>query len=252
MSWASRRRSAYIGIFILVLLLIVLWAGFQFFYEAPTCFDGTQNGEEAGVDCGGTCERVCPFEAIEVRVLWSRFFEIAPGVYNAVALLDNPNVGALARDVDYSLKLYDNAGVLVYERKGEVDIPPENRFAVFESNIVTGERVPRQSFFEFQEVPDWQRADGDRLQLRAEDIVLTNEETAPRVTAQLRNESLEPAQGIEVIAILFGESTNAVAASRTVVDFLEGSEKTELIFTWPQPFDTRVAQIEILPQASSL
>lgn len=252
MSWASRRRFAYISIFIVVALLIIGWVGFKFFYEPPTCFDGKQNGDEAGIDCGGVCERVCSFEAIEVRVLWSRFFEVAPGVYNAVALLDNPNVGALARAVDYSLKLYDSAGVLVYERKGEIDIPPENRFAVFESNIVTGERIPRQSFFEFQEAPNWQRAEGNRLQLKADNILLTNEEDTPRVTAQLKNKSLEPVEDIEAIAILFNESTNAIAASRTVIDFLPGDGETELIFTWPRPFDTPVAQIEIFPQALSL
>ncbi|HSO00165.1 MAG TPA: hypothetical protein VLS89_17855 [Candidatus Nanopelagicales bacterium] len=35
----------------------VCWAGVC---EAPSCFDGVRNGEEAGTDCGPVCSVPCP------------------------------------------------------------------------------------------------------------------------------------------------------------------------------------------------
>ena len=32
----------------------------------PTCFDGIQNGDETGVDCGGSCANACPCEGIDL------------------------------------------------------------------------------------------------------------------------------------------------------------------------------------------
>ena len=80
-------------------ILVVGFIAYRVLYEAPTCSDGVQNGDEEGVDCGGACDRVCSFQAVDPIVLWERFFEVGPGVYNTVALIENPNVNTIARDV---------------------------------------------------------------------------------------------------------------------------------------------------------
>ena len=53
--WAFWRRAQYIAGIVFVLLLIGTGIYFAYFYEAANCFDGTQNGDERGVDCGGSC-----------------------------------------------------------------------------------------------------------------------------------------------------------------------------------------------------
>lgn len=250
MTWASRRRATYLSVLLLIVVLIVGWVGFRVLYTPPTCFDGKQNGTEAGIDCGGTCERVCSFQAVDAKVLWSRFFEVAPGVYNAVTLIENPNLSAEAQAVPYSFKFYDGAGVLVYERKGSTAIPPVHQFAVFEAAIVTGERTPQRSFFEFTVTPTWERSLTPQPDLHVSAIQLIDSTTQPRLRARLHNRDLTPVENIEVIAILLSETGNAVGVSRTVVPRLSGEGTEELIFTWPRPFEDSVAKIELLPQVA--
>jgi len=38
-----------------------------------SCFDGVKNGNEAGIDCGGDCERECvvlPTEDVGIEPMW--------------------------------------------------------------------------------------------------------------------------------------------------------------------------------------
>lgn len=248
MSWAGRRRALYLGIVTLFVAAFLAWLGFRLFYTPPSCFDGRQNGAEEGTDCGGMCEQVCSFQATPPVVLWSRFFVIAPGVYNAVALIENPNIGAEARDVPYVFRLYDAGGILVYERKGRTDIPSAHTFAVFEANIVTGERVPQGVFFELSGEPGWRRVREGMPLLRTGDIALEGATTSPRLTATLENATLSDVHNVEVIAVLFGETGNALGVSRTVVDRLSGGARANLVFTWPAPFAAPVAKMVLYPQ----
>ena len=87
-SWAFWRRVEYLlGIF---LFLAIIFAGiyFAFIYESANCFDGEQNGEERGIDCAGECVRICAFETVQPKVLWSKSFKIVDGQYNAVAYVE--------------------------------------------------------------------------------------------------------------------------------------------------------------------
>ena len=85
----------------------------------------------------------------------------------------------------YVFKLFDAQGVLVYERKGETDIPNTIKLALFESSLITGERKPQRAFFEFSKTPQWRRAEDATLDVSVRDTRLTKEETEPRLTARL-------------------------------------------------------------------
>ena len=78
MTWALKRQIFYVG----VLVLFFSIAGFLIIYpklsKSPTCFDGRQNGEELGVDCGGACAKACVAQVDNISVLWSRAFKIFP------------------------------------------------------------------------------------------------------------------------------------------------------------------------------
>ncbi len=105
-TWARQRQA--IMITYIVLLALVGAAVFYFLvvYKAPNCFDGQQNGYEEGTDCGGGCQLVCPFAAAQPNIVWARAFEIAPGVYNFAAEVENPNF-KVGTNIEYSFKGYD-------------------------------------------------------------------------------------------------------------------------------------------------
>ncbi len=131
MSWSSRRRSLYFLIFFIAVAAIAGGILYSFFYEAPTCTDGIQNGMEEGVDCGGGCPIICSFSAAEPIVHFSRLFEIIPGVYTVVALVENPNPSVAAYDLPYTFKLRGTDSILVKEEKGVMYLPAKGVVPVF-------------------------------------------------------------------------------------------------------------------------
>jgi len=249
MSWASRRRTLYGGGVFLFLALTVGLPTFLWWYEEPTCFDGIQNQGELGIDRGGPCTLLHQSQVKKATVLWTRSFEVVPGVYGAVAYVDNPNFDAGIRNVRYSFKLFDAESLLVAERRGSTYISPNGVTAVFEGAIASGERVPIRAFFEFLEEPQWERVLIGVEGLSIGERRLLNEESAPRLEGEVKNDSFSDIRDVEIIATIFNADNNAIASSRTVVPLLAKQSSAPLVFTWPKPFGTPVAKVEILPRA---
>lgn len=242
MSWASERRFGYAFGTAAVLLLLTGGIFFALYYEPATCFDGRENGEELGVDCGGSCERLCAFEVAPLKILWSRVFEVSPGKYNAVAYVENPNRHAGIRNISYKFQVLDQAGTVITQREGEAFITPGGISPIFESDIRTGDYVPSRTFFEFTSEPAWYRGQSTGQALSVTGTRLLDTATRPRIDAVLENNSLEEFKDVEVVGVVFASDGNAVAASRTVVDLLPKRGSFPLVFTWPRPFERRLEQ----------
>ncbi|MBU6431623.1 hypothetical protein KGQ29_04640, partial [Patescibacteria group bacterium] len=75
-SWSQKRKSIYFLIFAAFLFSFIILPAYFIFYKAPTCFDGKQNGDEKGVDCGGSCVNLCRSQYLEPNIIWSRVIEV--------------------------------------------------------------------------------------------------------------------------------------------------------------------------------
>lgn len=243
MEWAQKRRIIY-GTILTVIILVVIGLPLYFLvHETPTCFDGTQNGMESGVDCGGVCSRICENEVAPLVQKWSRAFEITPGVYTAVAYVENPNVNAGVPSITYRFELFDNANNLIATREGETYLAPNDTTAVIETNIATGNQIPARTFFEFTEVPQWHRAENILPNISISRRALIDTETRPRLFATISNLSpVAEYEDIDVTAVIFGTDGNAISASRTIVPRLSPQQHSQLVFTWPLPFGKRLEQ----------
>ena len=250
MSWASRRRTIYGSGVVIFFVAIIGIPAFLFWYERPTCFDGVQNQEELGIDKGGPCVFLHSSQVQNIAILWSRSFKVIPGLYNAVAQIDNPNFQAGAIGVQYSFKLFDERNLLIAERKGTTYISPNKVISVFEGGIETGERIPVRTFFEFLEEPEWERVNSPVEGLEVESRVLSNEGLSPRIDAVILNQSFKDIFDIEVIATIFNAEDVAIASSRTVINVLPKQSSQSIVFTWPQKFSSTASRIEIIPRAS--
>src|SRR3990167_3757647 len=121
--WAFVRQLAYV-IAMFTLLSGALYFGYRtFFYTAPTCFDGMQNGEEAGVDCDGSCEKICIAQIAQPSIEWAKAFKVQDGLYHAVALIANTNRVAGTRELADTLTVEEEGGG-IGERKGTLTLPP--------------------------------------------------------------------------------------------------------------------------------
>lgn len=250
MTWALRRQILYI----LILVLFFGGIAFSIIYpklnKAPTCTDGKQNGAETGVDCGGMCAKACLEQTDDVSILWSRVFKVVPGRYNAVAYLVNHNKNTAIEKINYRFRFADANNVYIGKREGSTYVPPTGNFAVFEPAIDLGSSVPVFVNFEFTQAPNWVFVSEDKVnQMKTEvlHINLADPTTTPKLSATIKNNSLFTIPDINVIAILYDSSRNAVSASRTYVEALNPEESKDVYFTWPEPFSSTVVAKEIIP-----
>lgn len=250
MTWALKRQMLYIGVivgFISIFLIALIAPQFD---RMPNCADGTRNGSETGVDCGGLCLRACLTEVDKISVLWSRAFRVVDGRYNAVAFLENHNQNTAINSIGYRFRFGDENNVYIGKREGKVFIPPSGRFAIFEPAIDVGSSVPVYTTFEFTEMPDWMQVSKekiDQLKVLISEISFVDEDTSPKLSATIKNDSLFIIPGVSVVAVLYDEEDNAISASSTYLDVLEGEESREINFTWPEPLQSTVVAREIIP-----
>lgn len=243
-AWALRRRMFIIvGFFILLIILMIL-AYFRYFYAAPTCSDGAMNGDEVGIDCGGSCVRICAFSMQEPRVDWVKAFKVVDGQYNAVAYIENLNRTGAAPQLNYTITLEDSSGVIA-ERSGSTVLPADNKYPIFEGRILTGGRVPTKTSITFDKPELWLPSTKAREQFTLVDRgEIKNADSAPRLQSSLRNNSLLSARNVEVVATIFDALGNPLTASRTFIDF-SPQTVSDVIFTWPEPIATTVRSCEV-------
>jgi hypothetical protein len=249
MSWAGRRKALIITVGAIVLLAALAVFSFGIFYDTPTCTDRRQNQDEAGVDCGGSCSRMCSFEVKTAPVvLWTQVVEPEEGRADVIAYVENRNTDAASRKTPFRLEVYDASGGQISEKSVTVDLPPRTTVPVYIPNAAPRDSRAVRAFLTYDsEKAVWTKAsDEERIEPSIEDVVI-QEGAEPRITAKLVNSLAEPMRSITLIATLFDPSGNAMAASQTVVPTLPAQGSSQVVFTWRQPFPAPAARVEIRP-----
>ncbi len=242
--WAFWRRVQYGTGFGLFLTCIFALIYFGYVYEPASCLDGSKNGDEAGVDCGGSCSRICTFTVEQPEAKWARSFRVREGEYNAVAYIINRNRIAASPEVRYTFSLYDAQG-LITERSGTTVLPPDSEYPVFEARIYTEERIPTQTFIEIEPVDMWLPAKVGRDQFTVLDRQLFDADGEPKLKTKIKNNALTEAGEVEVVATIFDAKGNALTSSRTFVDNFAPRSEVEAVFTWPEPIAKTVRSCEV-------
>lgn len=251
MDWAFKRQIT----FFLFFLLIILFLGFllvrPYLNKAPTCFDLKQNGNESGIDCGGSCSLACSAETENIAVLWSRSFEIKPGKYNAVAYLQNYNENMAVQRIKYRFRFADKDNLYIGSKEGETFIPALSKFAIFEPGIDLGNSIPVYTTFEFIDNPIWIQLDNtkvNQLKILFSDIKFINKENEnPKLSVSVENDSLFRIPEVSFIVILYDKLGNAISISKTYLDMLQPEEKTKVYFIWRNNFEKEIINKEIIP-----
>lgn len=238
-SWASRRKSIYLGIalgLVGVLAFIIFW---KYWYKAPLCTDGIKNGDETGIDCGGSCSLICESEALPPITRWDpRLFQIAPGIWTTVVYVENPNTDADATYLPYTFTIYDSKNQIIATRTSATILPKHKTVGIFEGPInIPQDKIPRRAVFDLGKNIKWQKNTLVEYDLTVTHSPLLREDTSPRVEATIKNNDIQDVRNVELVAAIFDGQDNVIAASRTFVEKIAKNESREVFFTWPQPFD---------------
>ena len=242
--WAFRRQIIYGVGFVVVVVLLFSGLFYLYGYSPSTCLDKSESWGEDGIDCGGSCARICTVDVEQPRVQWVRAFRITEGMYNAVAYIENRNIHSGVQDLTYTIRLLDSKGVIT-ERKGRTPLPSNTVYPLFEGRINTGDRVPTQATIEFDAEQVWVNAvsGGERFHLQERE--LTGADSKPVLTAQFTNESLDEARDVDVVATIFNQEGTALTASRTKIPTFPGRSTRDVTFTWQEPIAKTLRSCEV-------
>lgn len=251
LSWGARKQIFYLSIIVIAVLIGLAILIYPYLNKEPTCFDGAKNGDESGIDCGGSCQKVCTAEALQLVTLWSRAFEVTPGKYNMMAYIENQNRESGIRSINYEFKMYDDENIFIGRKTGSAFITSNDRTAIFEPGIIAGNRVPARVSFAFTSAPQWVKINRDQrnaLAVSSTDMVLSNPLEAPKLEAKIVNKTLNDLKNLDVYAILYDANDNVMTASKTLIDYLPKNSEYGVVFTWPHPLKERPTRIDIFPQ----
>jgi len=235
--WATRRRTIILLIILGAIALFIVLPYWLIHRVPPTCSDGKMNQDERGIDCGGGCAMVCRNDAKELSILWTKVFPVRTGVYDVVAYVENANFNIGAPSVPYVVKLFDGSGALIAEEAGQTYARPEERFVIFQGNVLTGDKIAVSGGIEIPNTFPWYNESKVEQPMAIEDKVLVGADRKPKLTAVLKNKSPTPYRNIDVTAIIYDSKGDPIGVSSTRVEKLEASGSENLFFTWPSPFN---------------
>ena len=248
-TWSGKRRFTYATIAIVAAVIIVAVPAFFLLYQAPSCTDGKKDGDELGIDCGGSCTRLCPTSFIAPSVSWTRFENIAPGIYNVAAYVVNPNPGVQAAGVPYIFTLYDDHADVIATTIGTMTIPAGRDTLAFAGSVRTGGKTPFRATFAFTAPMEWSYGNDilSSVSVLNQDYVDTSSDSSLQVT--LANRSATPTGRITVYVILMDKNKNVLDFSKTVIDSIRAMGTAVAPFTWPTSHNGQVISIVTLPVA---
>ncbi|MEX2010497.1 MAG: hypothetical protein WD874_01690, partial [Parcubacteria group bacterium] len=246
--WSLRRRRIVLFIVLTTLIILVGVPMFFFVYKAPTCADGVMNGDESGVDCGGSCESLCRAESLPIVLKGDpRVLRVATSTYVAVAYAENPNVSGEVYRAGYTFKIFDaTSTVPVKVISGSTYIPANSSIAIFEGTFNIVETVPERAIFEWDKDLEWKRVStrASRVEVTYDGLILAS--TTPRLDASAENLTPENISNIDLVALIFDETGTIIGASKTFINDLPRGGKEAVVFTWPEPFLGSPVSIEIV------
>src|SRR3954464_1462619 len=107
--WSARRRGLIFLLSLLIIVVVLGTTGYLLFSQKPDCFNTKQDGDETGVDCGGSCQLLCRPEILPLVTLGdARLLKIAPDTYEVVIVAENPNTNASVIRAPYTFNIYSS------------------------------------------------------------------------------------------------------------------------------------------------
>ena len=231
--WAFRRKFFVFLFFLIIVVSTIVSIYFRFFNKTPTCFDGIQNAQEDGMDCGGLCKEVCLFQATDVNIFWARTFQVVEGVSNTAALIENPNFDYRIEGI-VSIKIYDEQNIRLIDFRKKISLGPSEKRLLFIPSINTGKPYPKKTFVNFEQVNSIIKdvVEDNKILLISKRLEkdLNN---LTRLNISIKNDDLLSKKNIEITAVLYDGEKEVLNVGKTFLDHMSKEEEKEVFVTWP-------------------
>ncbi|MEK7120034.1 MAG: hypothetical protein AAB824_00640 [Patescibacteria group bacterium] len=230
--------GAVVGVvFVLIIILLIIAIK-----PSATCFDGKQNQNETGIDCGGSCAKQCVV-AYDPEIKFAKFFKVGQNSVDMVAEVSNKNYSLASDYIPYTFTLYDQAGQTLATKSGNFYILPGKSRFVIEQNIFVS-RDPAKVDFKLGSikwndmatlVPNQNMQDINNIQLLNQDPALQKDPLGnPQLFSNMVNQSFYDFDLIEIDLVAYDANNNIIADGQTFIRTVKANEKRVFSITWPK------------------
>jgi hypothetical protein len=233
-----------------VAMLLGIAAYYAFFKAPETCFDGRQNQNEQGVDCGGVCAAVCKenVSGADLEITEIAFVPGGNGQYDILGKIYNPNDEIGAASFTYAAELRDGSGEVLAVRSGTSYILPQENKYILELNLAA-QAQPATASLRISEI-EWARFSGYQ---EKPSINIYQKRYGPissgagfsEAFGLLSNESPYDFRSIIVRVILRDNSGKPLAFNTTEMRTVRSHEERDFRLVWPSAFPGTVEKVEM-------
>lgn len=241
---------------IAILVYLAVFFGFCFlvyvhFKPKATCFDGIQDQNETGVDCGGVCAKKCGPQ-VKVQPLQIQKTGAVPsgvlGKYDFYALVSNPNAVYGSKKFDYVVDLKDASGKILATRTGsDFILPGETKYLVEPDISVSGS--PATADIKINN-SDWVQLNSYYEEPNIEVVNKTYTQVSDgtefsQAYGLLENNSPFDFDLIKIEIILQDANGNVLALNSTQMKTVKSGEQRDFTVAWPNSFPGSVANMNV-------
>jgi len=258
-SWRDKRRSIMVLIFVVFVILYIFYQSYSNIFPQSNCFDGIKNNNERGIDCGGSCQLICPFDISPLHIKFAKAVETEKDLYDLVALIQNNNQNQNSTDgkINYSFIIYDKTGQIFNTINGSTTILLGQDFPIILQNIVlplskSGNSISRVQF-KILDDKVWDKIDSSfsNVFFRTFDYDFENGQGngvyITQLSTQIENLTRNYFRNIPVRVIVYNRLGNVIAVNESLVDEIFGEEIKEVVFTWRNVFSQTPDKIDFYP-----
>ncbi len=256
-SWRNRRKKAFIFGISLILLSLIFYKIYPYLNPAPTCFDGKLNGDEAGLDCGGSCELSCHSEIYPVEVKFSRAIKTEENLYDVVAIIQNRNSNKDIRDnkINYTFSIYDKAGSIIKKINGMSDMPVGQTFPVIIQNVQldlenSGNNISKIDTDIYFNSDEWIKVDpvfaNNFFTVKSTNFE-KNKNNISQLTIVLKNITKANFRNIPIRITLEDEKGNFIAVNETILKEISSLSEATISFSWRNVLPISDPKINVYP-----
>lgn len=120
----------------MLIFVAILGGAYYFFFSGDSCFDGKQNGQEEGIDCGGSSCVSCVLKNAKPLTISSvELFENNNKTVTVLGEVYNPNEKVGVKRLVYRVNLFDHSGKEVFSKTRETFVYPAKNRTLVEAGI---------------------------------------------------------------------------------------------------------------------
>lgn len=236
-------------LFLAVLFGVSVWV-WHATRPKPSCFDGVQNQNEQGVDCGGVCALACKkepaYKAVTVRS--TQLLAVGEHIYDVIGEVENENSDFGTPSFAYEFALLDATGTVIMSRQGTSYLMPRERRFMIEQRMETNREAARAmlktggtTWIEVAEFPPINLTIRDRT---LEPLMENNVRVGTHASGVIVNRTGFDFEQVDVTALVKDENGTLLGVGATDVRILRDGEQRAFEIRWPLLFST-AAKVEM-------